>query len=128
MADAATARASCSNCAATNATPTSELLAIAAAMSSTADAALPEANGTTPAERRPFGASASEIDEFIDRPQASSRITVTTELTPASAITWAIKWPCLAVLIAVRNRLSSATASDSDSEAYPSKTISLAVA
>ena len=85
-------------------------------------------NVTTPADRRPFGASASAIDEFDDRPHASSRITVTTELTPASAITWAIKWPCLAVLIAVRNRLSSATASDSDSEAKPSRTMSLAVA
>ena len=114
---AAAAKASCSDFVATNATPTSELPAIAAAISPTTEAALPWANVTTPAELRPFAASASAIDEFSDCPHASLRITVTTDLTPASAMTWAIKCPCLAVVIAVRNRLSPGVDSDSSSEA-----------
>ena len=118
--DAAAAMASWSAFTPTNATAAPGLPATAPAISPTADAqsAPPAgANLTAPASSRPLGPSASAIDSLIDRPQASSRTTVTTELTLASAITWTIKWPCLPAGMAVRNRLSPGIDSDSASEA-----------
>ena len=116
---AAVASESCSVMTPTKATPAWELSPIAAAISSRVEfqSEVADANPTAPPRLRPFEARASTIDALSDRPHASSRTTVTTDFTPASDITCAIKWPCLAVLIAVRNRLSPAIESDSDSDA-----------
>ena len=110
---------SCSFSVPTKATPVLLVFpaaATAAAMAPTAEAASFSAYLTVPASSRPFAPSASTIDALSDRPQASSRKTVTAELALASAIIRAMKWPCLAAVIAVRNRLSSAIDSDSASE------------
>ena len=116
----ASAMAFCSRSTPTKATPVvpePELAEIAAEISPIDDAAPPGANFIVPASSRPFAPSASAIEEFTDRPHSSLRTTVTTESTSASAITRAMKWPCLPAVIAVRNRLSSGVDSDSASEA-----------
>ena len=73
-------------------------------------------NRTESATMTPPDKSAEARVELRDRPHSSSRITVTADFTPASAIVSAIKRPCRSVLTVMRNTLSSATASVCASE------------